>query len=218
MKDTIYLTVNPENIDQAVKTAGEVLKNGGIVAFPTDTVYGLGAVCYNQSAVQSIFAAKERPQTKPLSLLVSGAAQVEKLAESVPEDAYKLMKEYWPGPLTLIFRRNPRAVIADSVTCGSSTIGLRMPDNELTVRIIEAAGTPLAAPSANTSGKRSSTCAEQVREDLSGKVDMILDGGECTVGVSSTVLDVSKEPWKILRQGTVTRQDIEKTIGKTIGE
>ena len=204
------------SIGEAAEAAGEILQNGGIVAFPTDTVYGLGAIYSDAAAVQKIFAAKGRPENKPLSILVSDIDQVKLLAANVSEAAVKLMKKYWPGALTLIFHKNEAANIPDEVTAGGQTIGVRMPDNELAVRIIAAAGAPLAAPSANLSGKRSASAGSEVIEDLDYRIDLIVDAGACPIGLSSTVIDITGENIKILREGVVTRSMIEETSGMKV--
>ena len=213
---TEIFVAGQETIDDAAEKAGEILRNGGIAAFPTDTVYGLGAVFSDAQAVQKIFTAKGRPEQKPLSILVSDASQVEQLAENVTEEAKRLMNRFWPGALTLIFRQKESAGIPEEVTAGGQTIGVRMPDCALTVRIIEEAGKPLAAPSANLSGRRSASCGQDVIEDLDGRIDLIIDGGSCTVGVSSTVLDLSGTEPRILREGTITREMLKETIGMNV--
>lgn len=194
--------------EESIQLAGEVLKQGGIVAFPTDTVYGLGAVCTNDEAVQKIFAAKGRDEGKPLSILVASVEQAEQIALEIPEKARRLMEKYWPGALTLVLKKRPE--ISDKVSAGRETIGLRMPDSRAAVKLLEAAGIPLAAPSANTSGKRSSVSAEDVIADLAGRVDMILDGGRCPVGISSTVVDLTGESPVILREGSITKTMIDE--------
>ena len=203
-------TIVRQTKTEDIKAAGEVLKQGGIVAFPTDTVYGLGAVFDDEKAVRKIFAAKGREEKKPLSILVADSAQVELLSEiksgEMAQKAERLMKKFWPGALTLIFQKKPG--IPDAVTAGGETIGIRMPDMELTRELIRAAGKPLAAPSANTSGKRSSVSAREVLEDLDGKIDMVIDGGTCPVGVASTVVDMTGETPVILREGVITAEMI----------
>jgi len=201
-------TIVRQTKTEDIKAAGEVLKQGGIVAFPTDTVYGLGAVFDDEKAVRKIFAAKGREEKKPLSILVADIVQVELLSEiksgEMAQKAERLMKKYWPGALTLIFQKKPG--IPDAVTAGGETIGIRMPDMELTRELIRAAGKPLAAPSANTSGKRSSVSAREVLEDLDGKIDMVIDGGTCPVGVASTVVDMTGDTPVILREGVITAE------------
>lgn len=216
MMDTEIIKINEHNVVAAAQRAAEVLKQGGIVAFPTDTVYGLGAIYSDAQAVRKVFAAKGRPENKPLSLLVSSAEQVTQIAENIPDCAYKLMDSFWPGALTLIFRKKKDAYIPEEVTAGADTIGFRMPDLELTRQIISSAGSPLAAPSANISGRRSASDAAEAIEDLNGRIDMIIDGGACPVGVSSTVLDMSSKEYRILREGTITRTMIEQVIGETV--
>ena len=205
-------TIVRQTKTEDIKAAGEVLKQGGIVAFPTDTVYGLGAVFDDEKAVRKIFAAKGREEKKPLSILVADIVQVELLSEiksgEMAQKAERLMKKFWPGALTLIFRKKPG--IPDAVTAGGETIGIRMPDMELTRELIRAAGKPLAAPSANTSGKRSSVSAREVLEDLDGKIDMVIDGGTCPVGVASTVVDMTGETPVILREGVITAEMIAR--------
>ena len=196
--------------EETFEKAGEILKNGGICAFPTDTVYGLGAVYTDVEAVKKIFAAKGRDEGKPLSILISDVSQVRMLVDDIPEGAYKLMEKFWPGALTIIFNKNDS--VPKEVAAHGSTVGVRMPANDTARAVIRAAGAPLAAPSANTSGKRSSVTAGDVKEDLDGKIDMIIDGGECNLGIASTVLDMTGPEIKILREGLVTREMIEETL------
>lgn len=193
--------------EEAIKEAGKVLRDGGIVAFPTDTVYGLGAVFSDDKAVQRLFEAKGRDEGKPLSILVSDLEQVELLAAEIPEKARALMKKYWPGALTIILKKRPE--LSDRICAKGETVGIRMPDSPDALRLIREVGSPLAAPSANTSGKRSSVTAEDVREDLYGKIDMLLDGGACPVGLSSTVVELSGTETRILREGIITKTMID---------
>lgn len=216
MINTKIIKIGENAAAKAAQMAADILKQGGIVAFPTDTVYGLGAIYSDAQAVRKVFAAKGRPENKPLSLLVSSAEQVTQIAENIPDCAYKLMDSFWPGALTLIFRKKKDVYIPEEVTAGADTIGFRMPDLELTRQIISLADSPLAAPSANISGKRSASDAAEAIEDLNGRVDMIIDGGACRVGVSSTVLDMSSKEYKILREGTITGTMIEQIIGETV--
>lgn len=196
----------------AFEQAGRILKDGGIVAFPTDTVYGLGAIFTDEDAVRKIFAAKGRDEGKPLSILVSDISQVSMLAKKLPDGAEKLMNAFWPGALTIIVEKNE--AVPDIVTAGGKTVGIRMPADESARALIAHAGMPLAAPSANTSGKRSSATAEDVIEDLYGKIDMLIDGGACSLGVASTVLDMSGDEIKILRDGNITKSEIDMVLGK----
>lgn len=192
--------------------AAKVLKDGGIVAFPTDTVYGLGAVYTDTEAVSSIFRAKGRDEGKPLSILVSDIMQVGRVVSDISNDAMKLMTAFWPGALTIILKKNE--TVPDRVSAGGGTVGVRMPENECARTLIALAGSPIAAPSANTSGKRSSVTAEDVREDLDGKINMVIDGGACSIGLASTVLDMSGEELKILREGVITEEMIAEVLGR----
>ena len=206
------MTIRNTTKKEDIQAAGEVLRKGGIVAFPTDTVYGLGAVYDDAKAVRKIFAAKGRDEKKPLSILVCDIEQVTLLSDpssgTMAEKAQHLMEKYWPGALTLIFRK--KEGIPDEVTAGGDTIGIRMPDLEVTRDLIRAAGKPLAAPSANASGKRSAVTAEDVLEDLDGKIDMLIDGGACDIGVASTVVDMTGKAPVILREGVITKEMIDR--------
>ena len=206
--DTKYF---PE-CESAFAEAGDVLREGGIVAFPTDTVYGLGAVYTDRDAVRKIFEAKGRDEKKPLSILVSDIMQVGRVTDDISNDALKLMVAFWPGALTLIMEKNE--TVPDEVSAGGNTVGVRMPESECARMVIAYAGYPLAAPSANLSGRRSSVTAADVREDLDGKIDMVIDGGECSIGISSTVLDLTGDEPKILREGVITAEMIEEVLGR----
>lgn len=197
-----------EATEQNIRRAGQILRQGGIVAFPTDTVYGLGAVCTDEDAIRKLFEAKGRDAGKPVSILVSSVSQVLSVAEEVPEKAQRLMEKYWPGALTIILKK--KVEVSDQLSAGRDTIGIRMPDSETACRLIEEAGSPLAAPSANLSGKRSAATAEDVREDLYGRIDMILDGGACPVGLASTVADLTGKEPVILREGVITKTMIDE--------
>ncbi|MFJ7934301.1 L-threonylcarbamoyladenylate synthase [Sporosarcina sp. NPDC096371] len=199
---------NKEKYKQAV----DILKNGGIVAFPTETVYGLGALATDERAVQEIFKAKGRPSDNPLIVHIGNKEDVSKYATGVTEDAEKLMTAYWPGPLTLVFDKIP-GVIAANVTPGVETVGIRMPDHPVALELLRALDGPLAAPSANRSGKPSPTEAAHVYEDLKGQIPLILDGGQTGIGVESTVLDMTTNPPSILRPGGITQEMIEEIIG-----
>lgn len=200
--------------EEAFKEAGRILKAGGILAFPTDTVYGLGAVYTNDAAVKRIFAAKGRDEKKPLSILVSDPSQALLLSDEITPQAKKLMEAFWPGALTLILKKN--SSVSDRISAGRDTVGIRMPDSEAALKVIEAAGAPLAAPSANLSGKRSSVSFENVKEDLYGRIDMIIDGGDCPIGLSSTIADLSGKDLRLLREGSISRRDLERVLGREI--
>ncbi|MBQ7432871.1 MAG: threonylcarbamoyl-AMP synthase [Lachnospiraceae bacterium] len=195
----------------AVAEAGRVLREGGLVAFPTETVYGLGGNALDAGAAEKIYAAKGRPSDNPLIVHIARMESVYELAAEVPETAKKLMDAFWPGPLTIIFRK--AAHIPYETTGGLETVGIRLPDHPVAQALIEAAGVPVAAPSANTSGRPSPTTAEHVWEDMEGKIDWILDGGSVGIGVESTIIDVTGEVPMILRPGYVTKEMAEAVIG-----
>ncbi len=197
-----------------INKAGEIIRDGGLVAFPTETVYGLGASALDDKAVAGIFMAKGRPQDNPLIVHVADMDKVWELASMVPAQAAGLMEKFWPGPLTVILRDG--GVAAKKVTAGLDTLALRMPDHPVALALIRAAGVPIAAPSANISGRPSPTTAEHVRNDLSGRIDAILDGGPAGLGVESTVVDLSGEIPVLLRPGGITPGQIKSVTGKVI--
>lgn len=206
-KNTKILKIDPINPEtNNIKEAAKIVKRGGTVAFPTETVYGLGASALDENAIQKIFFAKGRPQDNPLIVHISSIAQLDDLVENIPQQAYILMEKFWPGPLTLIFNRTRK--IPDRITGGLSTVAIRMPAHNIALELIKHSGLPIAAPSANTSGKPSPTNSLHVIHDLSGKIDMIIDGGSTGVGLESTVLDVSGDIPTILRPGGVTVEDL----------
>lgn len=187
----------------AVREAGEIIKSGGIVAFPTETVYGLGADAFNENAVKGIFAAKGRPQDNPLIVHIHDVSLADEVAE-VTAEAKKLFERFSPGPLTLVLKK--KEAVPDSVTAGLSTVGVRIPSHPLALAFLKAVGRPVAAPSANISSRISPTSAKHVFEDMNGKIPLILDGGSCEVGIESTVLDLTKDIPVILRPGSVTAE------------
>ena len=184
------------------RMAGEIIKDGGLVAFPTETVYGLGANGLDAAACAGIYAAKGRPSDNPLILHVADRAMIDMVAEEVSPLAEKLIAFFCPGPLTLIVRK--KACVPDSVTGGLATVGVRMPDNDVARALIRAAGVPIAAPSANISGRPSPTTAGTVYEDMKGRIPLILDGGNCRFGVESTIVDATGDTAIILRPGAIT--------------
>lgn len=211
--ETILISVdNHLDNNKKYQQAVDILTNGGVVAFPTETVYGLGALATDGQAVQKIFEAKGRPSDNPLIVHIGRQAEVANYATHITEDAEKLMDAYWPGPLTLVFDKIP-GVIAPNVTPGVETVGIRMPDHAVALGLLRALGGPLAAPSANRSGKPSPTEAVHVFEDLEGLIQLILDGGQTGIGVESTVLDMTTNPPTILRPGGTTQEMIEMIIG-----
>lgn len=189
-----------------------LLKNGEIVAFPTETVYGLGADAWNPSAIRKVFDQKQRPADNPLIVHISSVQMVESFAEEITDNARKLMAHFWPGPLTLIFSKKPE--VLDLITAGLDTVALRWPKHPLSQELIARTG-PLVAPSANTSGKPSPTRAEHVREDF-GDDFPVIDAGETDIGLESTVLDISTSPFRIYRPGAVSADQIEEVTGKKI--
>lgn len=209
--DIIHINLHNPETDK-LEYAAEVLKNGGLVAFPTETVYGLGANALNASAVSTIFKAKGRPSDNPLIVHVADSKDLDRLTVSKPEVAEILIKNFWPGPLTLVIPRS--SAIPDIVTAGLDTVAVRMPSHPIALMLIKAAGIPVAAPSANSSGKPSPTCARHVIDDLEGKVDVIIDGGSVEVGLESTVLDITSPIPVILRPGGVTREQLESILGR----
>jgi len=205
-----------------VQRSVEILRAGGLVAFPTETVYGLGADATNVGAVRRLFTVKGRPPTHPVIAHLGGGAQLDDWAVDVPDAARRLAGAFWPGPCTLVLRRKAGTIV-DEVTGGLATVGLRVPDHPLALELLDAFGGAVAAPSANRFGRVSPTTAEHVRADLDGDVDLVLDGGPCTVGVESTIVDCTTEPPAILRVGGVPVDAIERVVGtgverKTRGE
>ncbi|MDE6260331.1 MAG: threonylcarbamoyl-AMP synthase [Oscillospiraceae bacterium] len=204
----------------ALLTAGQaaqaaaLLHQGKLVAVPTETVYGLAADATQEAAVQANYDAKGRPETKPLNVLVDGMAMVETVCRDIPEDAYRLANAFWPGPLTMILWGN--GALPSIVPAGGATQGVRCPNHPATLAVIRALGKPLACPSANLSGQSSPKSAGDVLAQLGGRIDAVLDGGPCTVGVESTILDLTVTPYRILRQGGLSREAIEAVWGREV--
>jgi L-threonylcarbamoyladenylate synthase len=195
-----------------VEEAADLIKKGGVVAFPTETVYGLGADVRNPAAVSKIFSLKGRPGDNPLIVHLSDKSQAADFVTAVPPEAEKLMEECWPGPLTIILKKKPE--VLDAVTSGLPTVALRIPDHSLALALIRLTG-PLVAPSANKSGKPSPTKPEHIERDF-GDDFPILDGGVCRVGLESTVIDLTEKPYSLLRPGKYTREELSKIIGENI--
>ncbi|MBC7250438.1 MAG: threonylcarbamoyl-AMP synthase [Anaerolineae bacterium] len=200
--------VQPE--DDIIRQAAEVIRQGGLVAFPTETVYGLGANALNEEAVARIFVAKDRPAEDPLIVHIASIEDLRRVARELPPQVRVLSQAFWPGPLTLILPR--AAAVPSNVTAGLDTVGVRMPAHAVALALIRAAGTPIAAPSANLFGRPSPTTAQHVLEDLGGRVDLILDGGPTPIGVESTVLDLSGERPVILRPGGLSREALSLVL------
>lgn len=200
--------VNSEELAEA----GRIIREGGLVAFPTETVYGLGGNALDSKASGKIYSAKGRPSDNPLIVHVADFSEIDDIAESISEKAEILMKKFWPGPMTLVFKKTDK--VPYETTGGLDTVAVRMPDNRAALELIRAAGVPIAAPSANTSGRPSPTKAEHVAEDMDGKIDMIIDGGQVGIGIESTIVDMSSDRPVILRPGYITKEMVENEIGE----
>jgi L-threonylcarbamoyladenylate synthase len=212
MKQTLMLKVNPEKPEtEKVQAAANIIKQGGLVAFPTETVYGLGADALNSKAVLSLFKAKKRPLDNPPIVHVENVSMVYALVKLIPPKAGQLMKFFWPGPLTLVFERSP--AVPDVAVAGLDTIAVRMPKHAVALALIRESNCPIAAPSANIAGKPSPTTAEHVLSDLNGRIDVILDAGPTSVGVESTVLDMNVNPPMVLRPGGTPVEALKKVLG-----
>lgn len=210
MKTLLLSATAPET----AAIAAEIIKKGGLVAIPTETVYGLGADGLNVDAVARIFEAKGRPGDNPLILHVTGADQLPVFCHDIPESAYRLAEKFWPGPLTIVLPANTN--VPKRTTGGLSTVAIRCPKSEITREIIRLAGVPIAAPSANISGKPSTTTAEHVLHDHDGKIEAIVDGGPCSVGVESTIVDLTEERPRLLRPGGVTPEQLVEVLGDLV--
>jgi L-threonylcarbamoyladenylate synthase len=197
---------------EAIQKAAQIIKQGGIVAFPTETVYGLGADAFNPLAVARIFEAKRRPCFDPLIVHVASPVDVKELVEEIPSNAKKLTERFWPGPLTVVLFKEKN--IPDIVTAGLPTVAIRMPNHPMALSLIKASKCPIAAPSANPFGYLSPTTAGHVHEQLGDQVDLILDGGPCRIGVESTIISFSEDRPRLLRPGGVSLEEIESIIGK----
>ncbi len=211
--ETLIEKIDKYNMDEQVfERAGKVIQDGGLVAFPTETVYGLGANALNQEAAKKIYEAKGRPSDNPLIVHIADVEALGAIVSEVPGSAKRIMEKFWPGPLTLIF--NKTDLVPEGTTGGLSTVAVRMPVDEVALRLIRAGGGYISAPSANTSGRPSPTTADHVKDDLDGKIDMILDAGSVDIGVESTILDMTVEPPMILRPGAITKEMLEEVIGE----
>lgn len=199
-----------------IARAAAILRSGGLVAFPTETVYGLGADADNEAAVRKVFSAKGRPADHPVIVHVADASQIESWTENIPDPAQRLGKVFWPGPLTLILRRSSRA--KDVVTGGLNTVGLRVPSHPVAQALLREFGGAIAAPSANRFGRVSATRAEHVRSEFGDELEMILDGGACEVGLESTIVDCSGDGPVVLRPGAITREQVEAVCGPLLSE
>ncbi|HHY46397.1 MAG TPA: threonylcarbamoyl-AMP synthase [Firmicutes bacterium] len=213
--ETRVLVVDPDKPDvAAIRYAARILQDGGLVAFPTETVYGLGGDATNPRAAMRIFEAKGRPPDNPLIVHIARREDLWLVARDVPQAAQDLVERFWPGPLTMVLPRT--GMVPDAVTAGLDTVAVRMPDHGIALALIAEAGVPVAAPSANTSGKPSPTTADHVIQDLAGRIDLVIDGGPTPVGVESTVIDMTSTPPVILRPGGATREDISEVLGEVM--
>lgn len=209
--DTIIADMTQGVDEGQMAKAGQILRQGGLVAFPTETVYGLGANALDETASAKIYAAKGRPSDNPLIVHIAEFSALDQIVEDIPEEAKKLAEAFWPGPLTMIFRKSP--AVPYGTTGGLDTVAVRMPDHPIALALIRAGGGYVAAPSANTSGRPSPTKAAHVAEDLWGKIDMILDGGDVGIGLESTIVDLTEGTPSILRPGYINQEMLGRVIG-----
>lgn len=215
MAETKYAVLTEEHIDrEIIREAGDILKAGGLVAFPTETVYGLGGDALQRESSRKIYSAKGRPSDNPLIVHICRWKAIKRIARRIPEEAEKLAVRFWPGPLTMILEKSD--AVPMETTGGLSTVAVRMPQNKIALALIAAAGGYVAAPSANISGKPSPTLAQHVKEDLDGKIEMILDGGAVGIGVESTIIDLTEERPTILRPGFITKEMLEGVLGTEV--
>lgn len=207
---TLRLAVTKTEYQNSITTAAEILKNGGVVGVPTETVYGLAASAYDNNAIKKVFEAKGRPQDNPLIVHISDMEMLSDVAEDIPEIVYTLAENFWPGPLTMVLHRTKK--VAESVSAGLLTVAVRMPSNQIALDVIKKSGLPLAAPSANVSGRPSPTSAGHVVNDLDGKIDAVIMGDDCDFGVESTVITLVGETPILLRPGAVTYEQLLKFL------
>ena len=210
MKTILFTEITNENIE----AAAEIIRRGGLLGIPTETVYGLGADALNADACRRIYEAKGRPQDNPLIIHVPDSSWLEQYCENVPESAYRLAEAFWPGPLTMILPK--KEIVPYRTTGGLDTLGVRCPKHSVTLAVIRAAGVPIAAPSGNTSGRPSPTTAADMIEDMDGKIDGIFDGGACSVGVESTIIDLTCRPPRLLRAGGLPLEELQRVLGTVI--
>ena len=210
MKTILFTEPSAENIEQAA----EILRRGGLLGIPTETVYGLGANALDPDACRRIYEAKGRPQDNPLIIHVPDSSWLARYCENVPESAYRLAEAFWPGPLTMILPK--KEIVPYRTTGGLETVGVRCPNHPVTLAVIRASGVPIAAPSGNTSGRPSPTTAADMMEDMDGKIDGIFDGGPCSVGVESTIIDLTAEPPRLLRAGGLPLEQLQRVLGEVI--
>lgn len=201
------IKIETDDNTKNLKIAANIIKKGGIVIFPTETVYGIGTNGLDEEAVKKLYEVKDRPLNKPISLLVSNFDMINQVAKDITEMEYKIMKNFFPGPLTIIL--NKKSCVPDILTAKGNTVGIRMPDNEIALKLIELSGVPIATPSANISGRPSGIDIEDIKKDFEGKVDLFIDSGKSKIGNGSTIVKVEDNEIKILRQGIITKEQIE---------
>lgn len=209
-----YLDLQNNTDYEKLKKPSKVIKEGGIVVFPTETVYGIGVNGLDKNAIKRLYEVKKRLQNKPISLLVSNMEMINKVAKNITTLENELIKEFFPGPLTIILKK--RDIVPSILTANTDTIGVRMPDEEIALKLIEYANTPIATSSANISGETYKTDVDQIKKDFEGKIDFFIDGGKSKIGIASTVVKVINEVPYILRQGSITKEQIEKVWRNTI--
>lgn len=209
--ETKVLKVNEEVSTNELSLAADLLKRGGLVAFPTETVYGLGADALDEVAAKKIYEAKGRPSDNPLIVHIASVQALKDIAVDIPDSAYQLAEAFWPGPLTMILKKSQK--VPYGTTGGLDTVAIRMPNHPIALKLIEASGVYVAAPSANSSGKPSPTMAQHVIDDLSGRIDMVIDGGKSVIGLESTIVDLTSERPCILRPGYITQDMLEEVVG-----
>jgi L-threonylcarbamoyladenylate synthase len=208
---TRVLRISAFNIDLSlIREAAEVIREGGLVAFPTETVYGIGANAFDKKAVRKIFISKVRSKDKPLSVCVAGLAQLRQVVSSLPDEAEVLIKAFLPGPLTLILPK--RSTICGEVTGQSGGVGVRFPDHGIALALIKESGVPVATTSANVSGGIDARTAREVMEQLQGKIDLLIDGGQAKLGVPSTIADFTCCPYRILREGAISKEELDRVL------
>ncbi len=213
MNTIISKITGSQQVDnEIIAKAAKIIRDGGLVAFPTETVYGLGGDAFDTTAASRIYAAKGRPSDNPLIVHISRTEDLNRLSDNIPDVAYALAAAFWPGPLTMIVRKNDS--VPDTVTGGLDTVAVRLPSHQVARQLIEESGTFIAAPSANISGRPSPTTAQHVIEDLCGRIDMIIDDGAIDIGLESTIVDLTEDVPVILRPGYITREMLEQTVGE----
>ena len=205
-----YLNIEKDIEDKKLKEVANIIKDGGIVIFPTETVYGIGVNGLNETAIKKLYEVKQRQINKPISLLVNSIEMIEKVAKDITEIEYDLIKKFLPGPLTIVLKK--KDIVPDIVTAGFDTVGIRMPENEIAQKLVEYAGVPIATPSANISGKPSGTNLKEIMKDFNNKVDYFIDGGVSKIGVASTIVQVINGNPYILRKGKISEEQIMEQI------